>query len=144
MPQNLGNNKGKFMSDNPIMTKVNDHLGVTNIIEHDVMTRDLSITFQRIFDLLSKHFGPYGKYAMLVDPYNPLIEPVHTKDGINILRYVEMVSPMEKVIKNAIAHIGAGIEKAAGDGTTSSMMLVCAALKHLLNTLGSAHMSHDN
>ncbi len=143
MPQNLGNNKGKFMSDNPIMTKVNDHLGVTNIIEHDVMTRDLSITFQRIFDLLSKHFGPYGKYAMLVDPYNPLIEPVHTKDGINILRYVEMVSPMEKVIKNAIAHIGAGIEKAAGDGTTSSMMLVCAALKHLLNTLGSAHMSHE-
>jgi len=130
------------MSDSPIMTKVNDHLGVTNIIEHDVMARDLSITFQRIFDLLSKHFGPYGKYAMLVDPYNPLIEPVHTKDGINILRYVEMVSPMEKVIKNAIAHIGAGIEKAAGDGTTSSMMLVCAALKHLLASLGSEHISH--
>lgn len=110
----------------------NANQGITNIIDNEVVSKDLMKVFDRIFQILSDHYGPHSKYAMIVNPSNVLGEPVHTKDGINILSDVEFISPMENIIKHVICHVGKAIEASSGDGTTSSMMLVCAMLKHLI------------
>lgn len=117
----------------PTTTVANSRLGVTNIIDKDVISTDLAGVFDRIFTILAEHYGPYGKYAMIVDASDEMLEPQHTKDGINILRKIEFYSPMENVIKQAVARIGSAVEGDAGDGTTSAMMLMCAALKELID-----------
>lgn len=118
------------MSENNESNKfiVNAHIGKTNVIDNDNINKILYHTFDTIGDVLSNHCGPYGRFAMIPDPNNPLSEPTFTKDGINIIKAMEFVSPMERYIKDTVAYIGNRVEKAGGDGTTSSMIIAVEVL----------------
>jgi chaperonin GroEL (HSP60 family) len=102
----------------PAMSRqvLNAHVGMTNVIEQGDIDTTMLKTFATIKATLEDHCGPYGKYAMLVDPTNPVSQPAFTKDGINILRAMEFVSPIERYVKNTVAYIGSRVERAAGDG----------------------------
>lgn len=113
---------------------LNANPGVTNIIEHDVIRRDMGKVTDSIFQKLKAHYGPYSSFAGL-DANKPLEDTVFTKDGKNIINAIEFASPLEDWVRRAIAYIGKNIEKAAGDGTTSSMMFACSMLKHMTATL---------
>lgn len=113
---------------------LNANQGVTNIIEHDVIRRDMARVTDAIFDKLKDHYGPYSSFAGL-DANKPLEDTVFTKDGANIIKSIEFASPLEDWVRRAVSYIGTNMEKAAGDGTTSSMMFACGMLKHMNATI---------
>ena len=128
------------MSDNqsvqpPMRTIINANLNITNIVEQEQLSEVMYRTWDELAQLLSQHCGPYSKFAILTDPVNPTIEPTFTKDGIGIIRAVEYASPLQTFVKQMLSYIGAKIDQAAGDGTTSSMMLCAWTLSELLRQL---------
>lgn len=104
--------------------------GMRNIIEHDVIKTEMAKVTDLIFDHLKDHYGPFSSFAGL-DSNRPLEDTVFTKDGANIIRAMEFISPQEDWVRRSVEYIGNRIEKAAGDGTTSSMMFTCGMLKHM-------------
>ena len=117
---------------------VDDNLGMSNVIEGQSMKLEFTDTFLQISDLLVEHCGPFGQYAMLTNLNNQAAEPVFTKDGIGIVRALEYASPMQTVAKNTLAYMGARIETAAGDGTTTGMILLARGIAGLKEQLDKA------
>lgn len=121
---------------------LNAHIGKTNMIDQRQIETILSKTFETIKNVLMDHCGPYGKYAMLTDPTNPVAQPTFTKDGINIVRSLEFISPMERYVKECVAYIGSRVERSAGDGTTSSMIIMTVVLEALRAFVSSNRISY--
>ena len=113
---------------------LNANRGITNIVEHKVISTDLQKTSDFLFKVLAKHYGPYSGYAAL-DENKPFSETMFTKDGIGIVRSIEFASPQEEWVRRTIAFIGEKMESAVGDGTTSAMMFTCAMIKHMAKHL---------
>lgn len=114
---------------------INANVNVTNRIESDDLRKIMMDTFDDIATVLSDHCGPYGQFAMIVNPANKIAEPVFTKDGIGIVRAMEYMSPMQEFVRTTLAYIGSRIETAAGDGTTSSMIICARGLQTLMDFL---------
>ncbi len=114
---------------------INANINVTNRIESKDIDKIMMDTFADIADVLSNHCGPYGEFAMIVNPTNGLIEPTFTKDGIGIVRAMEYMSPMQEFVRNTLIYMGSRVETAAGDGTTSSMIICARGLEFLLAKL---------
>lgn len=93
-------------------------------IEYYKLVRD---TCAMIYTLLAEHCGPYATDALIItDNPNSLKDKhyaIFTKDGINIVRSIEFVSPIQKHIQSLIAYIGERVDSLSHDGTTTSMML---------------------
>lgn len=123
---------------------VDANIGITNIIAHSDIEGLMMQTFSELEDVLTDHCGPYGKFAMIKDQLDPTAEPVFTKDGINIVRSIEYISPMQNFVRSTIAYIGSRIDMIAGDGTTSSMIIAVAALRSLIKNIKEAgvHFSY--
>lgn len=124
------------MADESVFTRaiLNANKGVTNIIEADVIRKDLLKVIDTIFNTLKKHYGPLSEFAAL-DCRDPLAKTKFTKDGINIVRAIEFTSPQEDWIRKTVAFIGERVEASVGDGTTSAMMFTCAMMKHMMETI---------
>lgn len=126
------NNTGIENVGRPI---VNANINVTNVIEAGDIYSVMLDTFLDIVRILSDHCGPYGKFAMITSATNRLAEPVFTKDGIGIVRALEYMSVMQEYVRTTLAYMGSRIETAAGDGTTSSMIICAQGMYHLLKGL---------
>ena len=113
---------------------LNSNQGVTNIIESDVIHKDMAAVTDKLFSILKAHYGPYSKFAG-VDPNQPLEDTIFTKDGANIVKSIEFASPLEDIVRKAVFYIGTNVERSSGDGTTSSMMFMCSMLKHMNESL---------
>ena len=121
---------------------VNANIGVTNMIESNDIYSIMLDTFTDIVRVLSDHCGPYGKFAMITSATNRIAEPVFTKDGIGIVRAMEYMSVMQEYVRNTLAYMGSRIETAAGDGTTSSMIICAEGLYWLLRRLEEIKQTH--
>lgn len=110
---------------------LNANRGVANVVEHEVIRKDLQGVADKLFNALKDHYGPYSGFAA-VDNGDPMQESTFTKDGIGIIRAIEFASPQEEWVRKTIAYIGTKIESSVGDGTTSAMMFTCAMLRHML------------
>ena len=126
------NNSGIENVGRPI---VNANIGVTNVIESEDIYSIMLDTFLDIVRILSDHCGPYGKFAMITSATNRIAEPVFTKDGIGIVRALEYMSVMQEYVRNTLVYMGSRIETAAGDGTTSSMIICAQGMYSLLKQL---------
>lgn len=114
---------------------VNANIGVTNVIESEDIYSIMLDTFLDVVRILSDHCGPYGKFAMITSATNRIAEPVFTKDGIGIVRALEYMSVMQEYVRNTLMYMGSRIESAAGDGTTSSMIICAQGMYTLLKLL---------
>ena len=122
---------------------VNANIDVTNVIEsHDIQSIMLN-TFMDIVKILSDHCGPYGKFAMITSATNRIAEPIFTKDGIGIVRALEYMSVMQEYVRNTLVYMGSRIETAAGDGTTSSMIICAYGMCKLLNGILTSHNAYS-
>ena len=122
----------------PVNT-VNANTGVTNIIEKSEIRNTMIKTFLELADILKAHCGPYSGTAILSNPQNPMAEPVFTKDGINIVDSIRYASVMQDFVRVQLAYMGKRVERSAGDGTTSTMMIMAYALASMLSYLDSTH-----
>lgn len=114
---------------------VNANIGITNVIESEDIYSVMLDTFIDIVRILSDHCGPYGKFAMITSATNRIAEPVFTKDGIGIVRALEYMSVMQEYVRNTLVYMGSRIETAAGDGTTSSMIICAQGMYTLLKSI---------
>ena len=110
---------------------VDDNIGISNRVEKESIDTVLTDTFKDIANVLMDHCGPYGQFAMLAKTGVQVAEPVFTKDGIGIVRAMQYASPVQEFIRNTMAYMGSRIETAAGDGTTSSMVLLANGIVKL-------------
>lgn len=117
-------------------TIVDTNYGITNILEIKEARTQIINALKKFEDVLIKHCGPLSGYAMLIDQ-NSLGEnfqpSIFTRDGIQILRTVDMVSPLEGYIKNILAYIGTRVDNYAKDGTTTSMLFAARFLRIVLS-----------
>ena len=111
---------------------VNANLNIMNIIEKEEIRSTMMNTFIDLANKLKAHCGPYSGTAILTDPNNALAEPVFTKDGINIVSRMMYASPMQEFVRQQLAYMGTRVERSAGDGTTSTMIIMAYTLASLL------------
>mgnify|MGYP000153247415 CR=1 FL=1 len=117
------------MEREPTRAIINANIGVTNIANNDVVEQSSEVTLTTIEQTLGGHSGPYGRFAMIINPN--LNEPKFTKDGLNIIDAMEFMAPMDVFTKDLIRYIGHRIEALCGDGTTSSMIIAAHAINKL-------------
>ena len=103
-----------------------------NVVEHEEFNQTVVTTLVDLLGALADHCGPYKGTAILMDPNNPLSEPVFTKDGINIIDSIRYKDPVRDFIRRQLAYMGKRIDRGAGDGTTSSMFLMANTIEYLL------------
>jgi hypothetical protein len=95
-------------------------------------------------DILSKHCGPYGRYAM-VGVHDGFGTVKFTKDGINILKSLAPTKPIDgeytayrakidkdyyltELLHTLICYVGHRVERYVGDGTTTAMLVAIGML----------------
>lgn len=66
-------------------------------------------------------FGPYGKTVIIKDEHD---KPYLTKDGVSVSNYVVLEDEVENIGATLVKEVAAKTGKEAGDGTTSSIILV--------------------
>ena len=103
-----------------------DH-DVTNTIDAHGFHTCVTDTCRLIVEVLSDHCGPHATDSLIIQDNTGtnLKDPhyaIFTKDGINIVKAIEFVSPIQKHIQNLIAYIGSRVEELSHDGTTTAMM----------------------
>jgi len=123
-------------------TIVNNNIGLTNVYGKVDLRATMVSTIDTIVNGLMEHCGPFGSYAIIVDPLLPTSPPTFTKDGINIVKAMDFGSPIENVIRRMVIHIGSAVDRVSGDGTTSSIILTLVALAELIKSDEVAAMSY--
>ena len=123
---------------NNIQNAVNANEGVTNIIGAKEIRTTMINTFLELANILKQHCGPFSGTAILTNPQNPMAEPVFTKDGINIISSIKYASVMQDFVRTQLAYMGTRIERGAGDGTTSAMIIMAYAIAYLLKYLSKS------
>ena len=77
-------------------------------------------------DNVASTLGPRGRNVIL---HHPGQNPVITKDGVTVAKFVELEDPFENVGAQIIKQAAAQTNTEAGDGTTTSVVLARAILK---------------
>ena len=111
-------------------TVLNSGLDVKNTMSKEEFQKVLMRTFEEVRAILSNHVGPYSRYAMVATA--DWTEPVFTKDGVNIIRAFSYASKLQKILVKNITYLGDREEVAAGDGTTSAMILGSTGILELM------------
>ena len=101
--------------------------GATNTITGDDFYNTVADTCAQITDVLEDHCGPYATAALIIkDNTGSSLKDQHyaifTNDGINIVRSIEFVSPVQKHVRDMIAYIGSRVDALSHDGTTTAML----------------------
>lgn len=106
---------------------INGNLGVTNTLNSTDFYTHVIHTCKQITEILENHCGPYATDALIIQDNTGtnLLDPhyaIFTKDGINIVKSIEFVSPIQKHIQNLVAYIGSRVDSLSHDGTTTAML----------------------
>lgn len=102
-----------------------------NVIAGEEFKEAVDVVLTDLLNVLADHCGPYKGTAILTNPENPLAEPVFTKDGINIVDSIRYKNPVYDFIRQQISYMGSRVDRGAGDGTTSTMILMAAMIRYL-------------
>ena len=107
-----------------------------NDVEYYTLIRD---TARYIYSVLADHCGPYASDALVIQENPSNMKDKHyaifTKDGINIVRSIEFISPIQKHIQYLVEYIGLRVESLSHDGTTTSMMLFTKLLEYYFDKI---------
>jgi hypothetical protein len=122
---------------------INGNHGVTNTLNNAAFYTQVIETCRQINGILVDHCGPYASDALIIqnnDGRN-LKDPhyaIFTKDGINIVRSIEFVSPIQKHIQGLVAYVGSRVDSLSHDGTTTAMLFFTALVIHYITRLAES------
>lgn len=103
------------------------------VTNHFTTTNDEVLkTIIELKSILENHCGPYSKYSIIDNPFM-INEPTFTKDGFNIMRNLELSSPVGKMIHKMVVYVGNKISNHIGDSTTTGMLITLNLLYDLLS-----------
>lgn len=108
-------------------THISTGSGATNTLDNGAFYELVGATCEHIYHVLTAHCGPHATDAMIIQSNDgrnlkDRYYTIFTKDGINIVKSIEFVSPIQKHIQELIAYIGSRVDSLSHDGTTTSMM----------------------
>lgn len=118
---------------------LNANKGVTNTDHGKSFYKEIIDVTDYIYNSLADHCGKYALNSLIIEEYGlgANNNNVFTTDGITILSFMELLSPLQEYIKDQMSYIGSRVDNAAGDGTTTSMMLAAKFtnyfFKHILS-----------
>ena len=107
------------------------NIGSTNITGKDKIKSMVFNTFDTITSTLQQHCGPYSAFAITHRIGDQVSEPVFTNDGINIVKTMSFLNPIQDFARRNIAYIGSRVESKVGDGTTTAMILASSFMKYM-------------
>lgn len=85
-----------------------------------------------VCSLLSRHCGPKSQFNVIVDGQRATVEPIFTKDGINVISSIESSDPLVTALVKEIAYTGHAVDRQVGDGTTTAMYVIARALQEAM------------
>lgn len=107
------------------------NFGSTNVTDGKKIRSMVFDTFDQITKVLQHHCGPYSAFAITHSAGDTISEPVFTNDGINIVKALSFLNPIQEFAKRNIAYVGSRIESKIGDGTTTGMILASSFMKYM-------------
>lgn len=125
---------------------LNSKLRTTNLVPRDKLISVAKNCLDDMFTFLSRHYGPFSRYTLVIHNVgsngmsmnasgSESDTKIFTKDGIESLKSIEYVSPIETFLKSLLAYIGKRVEHSCKDGTTTAMMVAAAILEETFNHL---------
>lgn len=108
--------------------------GATNIVSFKDFAEIATGVLDRIIDTVLTVYGSKAMTVMLVPEIkgNQTSANIYTSDGINILKSMEFVNPLETHIADYVRYVGDRVEKRTGDGSSTAILLTCKLMKHIL------------
>ena len=110
---------------------LDSNIGSTNITGKSKIKSMVFSTFDIITSTLQQHCGPYSAFAITHKVGDVVSEPVFTNDGINIVKTMSFLNPIQDFARRNIAYIGSRVESKVGDGTTTAMILASSFMKYM-------------
>ncbi len=110
---------------------LDSNIGSTNITGKEKIKTMVFNTFDTITSTLQQHCGPYSAFAITHRIGDQISEPVFTNDGINIVKTMSFLNPIQDFARRNIAYIGSRVESKVGDGTTTAMILASSFMKYM-------------
>ena len=110
---------------------LDSNIGSTNITGKSKIKSMVFSTFDIITSTLQQHCGPYSAFAITHKVGDTISEPVFTNDGINIVKTMSFLNPIQDFARRNIAYIGSRVESKVGDGTTTAMILASSFMKYM-------------
>lgn len=121
MSEKISLNRGRFMH---------------NVISGEKLEETLTRVIDNAVEILKDYCGPHSGFVTLFDRTDRGKKNAKfTKDGINIMRGMQYANPLDDHVQSLLQYIGIGLEKAAGDGTTSAMIICATVVKKLRQCL---------
>lgn len=100
----------------------------------DDARRELYNGVQKVADAVKVTMGPKGKNVILDRSYG---SPVVTNDGVTVAKDIELEDKIENIGASLVKEAATKTNDAAGDGTTSTVVLVEAIVKEGLRYIRS-------
>lgn len=107
------------------------NIGSTNVTGKEKINQIVFNTFETITDVLKYHCGPFSDFAITHNVGDTVTEPTFTNDGINIVKALGFLNPIQDFARRNIAYIGSRVENKIGDGTTTAMILASSFMKYM-------------
>lgn len=108
---------------------------ITNIVPEPLLRQAQLRAFKTYSDVIECTYGPKGGYTAYaktnVDNKSMAVS-YYSKDGITVLKNVEVDQPIEALLKDELIDICSNVVKVIGDGTSSAVLLSYRIFKGML------------
>ena len=115
---------------------------ITNIVPENLLRKAQLRAFKTYSDVIECTYGPRGGYTAYaktnVDNKSMAVS-YYSKDGLTVLKNVEVDQPIEALLKDELIDICTNVVKIIGDGTSSAVLLsyrIFEGMLYLVNERG--------
>ena len=119
---------------------------VTNIVPEHILRKAQSRALKTYAKVIEQTYGPYGGYTTYsktqVDNKSMAVS-YYSKDGLTILKNVEVDQPIEALLKDELIDICANVVKVIGDGTSSAVLLADKIFEGMNNLRAEGSKKRD-
>jgi len=116
-----------MQDDATVYRPINANQSVTNTLHGSAFYASVIQTCEQIYEILADHCGPHASDAMIIQnneatSLKDRFYTIFTRDGINIVKSIHFISPIQTHVQDLVAYIGSRVESLSHDGTTTAMM----------------------
>lgn len=119
---------------------------VTNIVPETILRKAQLRALKTYSDVIECTYGPkggYTTYAKTNVDNKTMAVSYYSKDGLTILKNVEVDQPIEALLKDELIDICSNVVKIIGDGTSSAVLLSYKIFKGMLDLHEKGYKKRD-
>lgn len=119
---------------------------VTNIVPEKILRKAQLRALETYSSVIECTYGPMGGYTTYAKTNidnKTMAVSYYSKDGLTILKNVEVDQPIEALLKDELIDICSNVVKVIGDGTSSAVLLAYRIFKSMLELYDQGHSRRD-